>query len=72
MFVWQTVERETIYHSSCSAAADEWLIQIDVPQKERPDYEKCSYWYQSQSDNSELIIFWDKEQSLLYVIESFI
>lgn len=72
MFAWQTAERETVYHSSYSAAADEWFGKIDVPQKERPDYEKCSYWYQSQSDNSEIIVFWNKEQSKLYVIESFL
>jgi len=72
MFVWQLTEQETIYHSSYSTAVDEWLDKINVPPRERPDYGDCSYWYQSQDDNSEIIIFWNIDQGKLYVVESFL
>ena len=72
MFAWQPGEQETIHHSSHSAACTEWLSKINVPAKERPDYENCSYWYQPQEDISEIIIFWDEDQGKLYVIESFV
>lgn len=72
MFAWQPEEQETIYHSSYSAACTKWLSKINVPVKEHPDYENCSYWYQPQEDTSEIIIFWDEDQGKLYVIETFV
>lgn len=72
MFVWQLTEQETIYHGSYSAATDEWLSKLNVPLNERPDYGNCSYWYRSQNDNSEIIVLWNKDQGMLYVIESFL
>lgn len=72
MFAWQLTEQGTIYHSSYSVAADEWLSKINVPPQERPDYGNCSYWYQSKDDNSEIISFWNKDQGKLYVVESFL
>ena len=72
MFEWQLTERDTIYYDSYSAATDDCLNKINVPTKERPDYAKCTYWYQSQNDNSEIILFLNKEQGKLYVVESFL
>lgn len=72
LFAWQSEEQDTIYHSSYTAACDEWLSKINVPVQARPDYENCLYWYQSQEDNSEIIIFGDEDQSKLYVIELFV
>ncbi len=72
MFEWQPAEHETIFHDSYSDAAEEWLDEINVPLQERPDYENCLYWYQSQNDNSEIIILLDKDVSKMYVIESFL
>ena len=70
MFLWQTTEQKTIYYTSYSEAANEWLNEISVPFKDRPNYGECSYWYQAQDDNSEIIIFWDKNQYRLYIVES--
>ncbi|MDE7262863.1 MAG: hypothetical protein K2N78_12510 [Oscillospiraceae bacterium] len=70
MFEWQSEEKNTNYRSSYSGAVDEWLNQIDVPSKERPNYAECVYWYQSHSDNSEIVILWDEGQGKLYVVES--
>lgn len=72
MFAWQLTEQETNYYSSYSTAVDEWLDKINVPPRDRPDYGDCSYWYQSQDDGSEIIIFWDIDQGKLYVVESFL
>ena len=72
MFAWSHTEFNTIFHGSYSEAATEWLDEIDVPDDQRPNYENCCYWYKSQEDNSELIIFWDNSTNLLYVVESFL
>lgn len=72
MLSWQRAERETRYHKHYSDAAGEWLDEIEVPSKDRPDYNECLYWYDSQEDGSEIIILWDKSESRLYVIESFL
>ncbi len=72
MFAWSPVEKETIFHPSVSEAAEEWLDEIEVPTEKRPDYAACSSWHTSKRDNSEIIIFWDSEQNLLYVVEHFL
>ena len=63
---------KTLYHESCKQAVSSWLDALAVPSVQRPDYESSRYWYQSQSDNSELIILWDDDKDLLYIVESFI
>lgn len=72
MFEWQSEEHKTNCYSSYSEAANEWLNEIDIPSEERPNYTNCLYWYQSQDDNSEIIILWDKKQDRLYLVESFL
>lgn len=72
MLFWQSEERETEYCDCYSNAVDGWLDEIDVPPEERPNYNKCLYWYKAQEDGSEIIILWDKNKSVLYIAESFI
>lgn len=71
LFAWMSEEKATIFSSSFSEATTSWLKEIDVPVEYYPDYTKCSYWYQEQEDNSELIIYWNKDTKSLYIIESF-
>ena len=71
LFAWMSEEKATIFSTSFSEATSLWLKEIDVPAKYYPDYTKCLYWYQAQEDNSELIIYWDKDIKSLYIIESF-
>lgn len=72
MFNWNVVEKETIFSSSYSEAANEWLNELEVQNEHYPDYSKCVYWYQSQEDNSEVIIFWNKQNDMIYILESFL
>lgn len=72
MLSWQTEEGFTRRDGSYSEAADEWLNKIGVPLEERPNYSECSYWYKTKNDSSEIIIFWDKNQSKLYIAEFFL
>lgn len=72
IFAWTSNEHETKYFDTVSQAAEAWLDEINVPAKERPDYDRCFSWNKSKSDNSEIIFFWDTEQNLLYVIENFL
>ena len=53
-------------------AADDCLDSIQVPQEQRPDYDSCAFWYASQEDNSQVILFWNPDAKKLYVAESFI
>lgn len=48
-------------------AANSFLDKIDVPDEERPDFSKYSFWYGQQEDSSEIYIFWG--EVTLYVVE---
>ena len=72
MFAWRNREGATIFHDSYSKAAEAWLDELQVPRSQRPSYEVCSYWYKSQEDHSELLIFWNPENNHLYILESFL
>jgi len=72
LFVWGSSDHSTRFHGSLSAAAEDWLDEIEVPEEWRPDYGRCHYRYRAQEDNSELIVFWDSEENRLYIVESFI
>ena len=70
MAAWYTMEPKTNFYPTAGDASEAWLEELNVPKEWRPDYDKCCSWYQSQSDNSELLIFWDNGAKLLYVIEN--
>lgn len=72
LFSWQSAEKSTIYSDSYSSATEKWLNDIAVPSQERPNYAQCVYWYQRQDDSSEIIVFWDKSSSRIYIAESFL
>lgn len=72
MFGWLSEEQKTNYCGSYSEAVDEWLNELNIPPKERPNYAECLYWYQTKNDSSEIIILWDKGQDRLYIAESII
>ena len=72
MFEWESDERETIFNGNYSDTVNVWLDTIEVPAEYRPDYSECLFWYNSQNDNSEIIILWDKGNSTIYVAESFL
>jgi len=61
-----------IFSPTAREAADAWLNEINVPEDQRPDYAQCSFWYQSQRDNSEIVLFWNPEADRLYIVESFL
>ena len=72
MFAWTPNEHKTNFYPTTREAAEAWLDEIDVPDEERPDYEKCCSWSKSQDDNSEIIIFWDNELNKIFIVENFI
>ena len=70
MFSWQMG-----VYVSYVVACDEWLSQIGVPQEEFPDYAYCLYWYQQgrqEDDRDEIILFWNENTGVLYVVEFFL
>lgn len=68
-FAWQTEEKKTKYNDSYSEFIKEQLSSIGVLEKDRPDYSKCSYWYNNYAGN-EIVICWNKDENKLYVIEN--
>ena len=72
MLPWSSEEGITVFQKSYRGAADDWLDSIQVPQEQRPDYDSCAFWYASQEDNSQVILFWNPDAKKLYVAESFI
>ncbi|MBE7004531.1 MAG: hypothetical protein E7425_09670 [Ruminococcaceae bacterium] len=72
MYGWLAEDRATVFHDSMRAAADDWLGQMDVAEQWRPRCEDCLFLYQTHADNSELLVFWNKDAETLYVLESFL
>lgn len=56
---------------SYSEATEEWLDAVEVPKEHHPDYEKSQYFYWKKSNNSELILLWDEEANVLYIMEHY-
>lgn len=72
MLAWRSDEGITIFNQSYSEAVNAWLDRITVSYSHRPNYNECCYWYQTKDDNSEVLVLWDKSQSKLYIVESFL
>lgn len=72
MFVWEENEGKARYDLSYREAVSEWLEIIGVPESEYPDYSDCKYWYDVQTDGSEIIIIWNSDRYRLYIAESFL
>ena len=70
MLAWTAEEGTTRSRDTYREAAEEWLDELDVPAEFRPDYENCVYWYEIQSGNCEIIVFWDKAADALATLES--
>ena len=72
MFRWTEEEAPTRRHLSYRKAAEAWLGELDVPAEFRPDYENCVYWYEIQSGNDEIIVFWDETADTVAMLEFFL
>lgn len=72
MIQWQDKTGDTKNSGSYADAADKWLDQIDVPEDQRPNYADCVFGYQIQDDSSQMLLFLDKAQSKLYILEFFL
>lgn len=71
---WEENESRSIHSGlSYSITSEKWLDEIEVPTLERPNYEDCLYWHKNgeRDKRNEIIIFWDKIQQKLYVVECF-
>ncbi len=73
MFVWGGEDR-TVYYETYGEAATAWLDELAVPADKRPDFSNpnLSYRYKTKDDHDEILLIWDGEQNLIYVLESFI
>ena len=72
MLDWEAGEKETIYYGNYSDTVNAWLDKVEISDEYRPRCSDCVFWYDSQNDNSEIIILWNKENATIYVVESFL
>ena len=55
-----------------NAVAEETLISYtDAESNMHPVYDGCMYWYQQDSDGSEIIMCWNKAEAKIYIAEFF-
>ena len=71
MVAWSAEEGKTRWHDSYQAAIDEWISYTDTEPDMYPDHDGCMYWYQRDSDGSEIIMCWNKAEAKIYIAESF-
>lgn len=69
---WKEEEGTTKFHGLYAQSAEAWLDAIFVPAEQRPRYEGSVYWYEKQDDNSEILVIWNRDEQLLYIVESFL
>jgi len=72
LFSWSHGGFETNYADSCKDAVTELLESLEVPQEYYPDFQKGRYWYKNKEDSSELILCWNAQTGVLYVVENFL
>lgn len=46
------------------------LDDLNVPGSERPDTERCLFWYARRENDSRIWLFWDREATSVYIVES--
>ena len=71
---WAEQEGQSRHGKSFCAVTEEWLDELEVPTEYRPNYHVSDYYfyYDIQSDNSEIVIFFDEEEIKLYIVERFL
>jgi hypothetical protein len=71
---WTERAGQNRHGESFRAVTEEWLDVLEVPTEYRPNYPVSDYYfyYDIQSDNSEIVIYFDEEEIKLYIIESFL
>ena len=71
MVKWSAKDDKTRWHDSYQAAIDEWISYTDAEPDKYPVYDGCMYWYQQDSDGSEIIMCWNKAKAKIYIAEFF-
>ena len=70
---WGEAGGPTIYASGVTAAAEDFIGELeDLPAQWRIPYADCVAAYDSQEDNSELLLFLNETTRTLYVVERFL
>ena len=71
MVAWHELEGTTRRNRTYQAEITVWLDEIKADKNYYPEYQGCKYWYQLETDGSEIILVWNVAQDKLYVVESF-
>ena len=71
MVAWSAEDCKTRWNESYQSAIEEWLCCTNAERSMAPVYDGCVYWYQSDTDGSEIILCWNKAEGKFYIAESF-
>lgn len=64
MLDWEAVSDEA------QQTATTWLGEMEITEELWPKWEQCRFYGQEKDDGDRLLLFWDSESILLYVLES--
>ena len=70
MVAWSAEERK-VWNKTYPELMEDWISYTDAGPDMYPVYDGCMYWYQQDSDGSEIIMCWNKAEAKIYISESF-
>ena len=70
MVAW-SANRGNVWNKTYPELMEDWIRYTDAEPDMYPVYDGCMYWYQQDSDGSEIIMCWNKVEGKIYIAESF-
>ena len=70
MVAW-SADQGNVWNKTYPELMEDWLRYTDAEPDMYPDHDGCMYWYQQDSDGSEIIMCWNKAKAKIYIAEFF-
>ena len=68
MVAW-SADQGNVWNKTYPELMEDWLRYTDAEPDMYPDHDGCMYWYQQDSDGSEIIMCWNKAEAKIYIAE---
>ena len=70
MVAW-SADQGNVWNKTYPELMEDWIRYTDAEPNMYPVYDGCMYWYQQDSDGSEIIMCWNKAKAKIYIAEFF-
>ena len=70
MVAW-SADQGNVWNKTYPELMEDWIRYTDAEPDKYPVYDGCMYWYQRDSDGSEIIMCWNKAKAKIYIAEFF-